>query len=279
MTNSYAQRIERVTAHIRTNLAGDLSLDALAEIAALSRFHFHQVFAAMTGETVADFVRRARMNRAVVLVAMSDRSLASVAPGVGYPNQDSFARAFRGAFGATPRQIRDARRVAPLLLPPPKGVPSMFPVDVRTLPAMSAAALLHRGPYDKIGKTFSDLARQLAKSPLAGKTREAVGLYYDMPGQVPDAELRAHAGCIVEPGAEVPAAFDDVHLTGGRHAVLTVKGSYVQIPEAWTYLYGTWLPGSGFAPADRAPFELYVNEMGAVPEAELITLICLPLAD
>jgi AraC family transcriptional regulator len=50
--------------HIHANPAGDLSLDALADVAALSRFHFHRVFHAMTGETAADAVRRVRMHRA-----------------------------------------------------------------------------------------------------------------------------------------------------------------------------------------------------------------------
>lgn len=274
----YSNRMDRVILHIRDHLDGDLSLDALADVAALSRFHFHRVFAAMTGETVADCVRRARMNRAAVLIAMSNRPLPRIARDVGYPDADSFARAFRAAFGVTPGRMRKAGAVAPPLLPQPKGMPPMFPVDIRDLPETIVAALPHRGPYDRIGATFSDLDRRIAASPLAGHTREGVGLYYDMPGQVPDAELRAHAGLAVKDGAEVPDGFDRLTLAGGRHAVLTLKGPFSLIPEAWAYLYGTWLPASGEMPADRPPFEMYVSDMATTPPDQLLTLICVPLA-
>ena len=60
MPPGYQDRIDRVIAHIRQHLAGDLSPDALAEVAALSRFHFHRSFTAVTGETVAEAVRRPR---------------------------------------------------------------------------------------------------------------------------------------------------------------------------------------------------------------------------
>jgi AraC family transcriptional regulator len=273
----YQDRIDRVDRHIRDTLSGDLSLDVLAEVAALSRFHFHRIWAAMTGETVAEAVRRARMNRASVLVVMSNRPLSAIAREVGYPDADSFARVFRAAFGATPAQMRARGKVAPPLLPPPKGRPPMFPVEIRDLPDMTVAALPHRGAYDRIGPTFDALARQIAASPLAGHVREAVGLYYDMPGQVPDSELRAHAGLVTD-GAPVPAGFDALALPGGRHAVLTVTGPFTLIPEGWAYLYGSWLPGSGEVPAERPPFELYVSDMETTPPDRMVTLICMPLA-
>ncbi|BBU54628.1 hypothetical protein KU6B_08930 [Mameliella alba] len=61
---TYEARIRRVTRYIVDTPDGDLSLDALADVAAMSRFHFHRVYAAMTGETVAQAVRRLRLHRA-----------------------------------------------------------------------------------------------------------------------------------------------------------------------------------------------------------------------
>lgn len=54
----YEVRLLRVLAHIHDHVDGDLSLDALADVACMSRFHWHRVFRAMTGETLADAVRR-----------------------------------------------------------------------------------------------------------------------------------------------------------------------------------------------------------------------------
>ena len=50
LNNSYEKRLLRVISYIHDNPAGDLSLDTLADVAAMSRFHWHRVFSAMMGE-------------------------------------------------------------------------------------------------------------------------------------------------------------------------------------------------------------------------------------
>jgi len=96
---SYENRVLRVLQHIHENPAGDLSLDALADVAHMSRFHWHRVFQAMTGETCAQAVRRIRLYRASSWLISSDKSVAAIAVAVGYPNIQSFTRAFNETFG------------------------------------------------------------------------------------------------------------------------------------------------------------------------------------
>ena len=53
MATACERRLQRVVEHIHDHPAGDLSLDALADVAAPSRFHFRRVSAAGVGETAA----------------------------------------------------------------------------------------------------------------------------------------------------------------------------------------------------------------------------------
>lgn len=62
---SYRRRINRVVAHVHAHLSCDLEGSTLADIAAMSRFHFHRVFSAMTGMTPAQYVLRMRLAAAV----------------------------------------------------------------------------------------------------------------------------------------------------------------------------------------------------------------------
>ena len=280
MPMSYQDRIERVLAHIRLNLAGDLSLDCLADIAALSRFHFHRTFVAMTGETVAEAVRRARLNRGAQLLSATTRPLPDIAAEVGYPNTDSFTRAFREAFGKPPSEIRAGTIMQRPLLPQRKGLLPMHDVSIQTLPAQRILALPHRGPYVEIGATFRALWVKASNSGLVSHINgPAVALFYDDPQETPAQDLRGHAGLSVDADAPVPDGFDDLLRPAGRHAVLHLKGPYTGIPAAWSWLYGTWLPQSGEVPADSAPFELYPNGPDDTPPAELITKICVPLRE
>jgi AraC family transcriptional regulator len=98
----YERRLLRVIDHIHANPAGDLSLDALADVAELSRFHFHRVFHAMTGETAAEAVRRVRIQRAACWLAQTDWAVSDVARRAGYPAAKSFARTFAAQYGLTP---------------------------------------------------------------------------------------------------------------------------------------------------------------------------------
>lgn len=58
MANDYENRMLRVQACIHDQPAGDMSLDTLADIAALSRFHFQHAYRLPTGETATQAVKR-----------------------------------------------------------------------------------------------------------------------------------------------------------------------------------------------------------------------------
>ena len=57
MTASYEARINRVTAYIYDHLDEPLDLERLADVAAMSPWHWHRVYFAMRGETAAAAVR------------------------------------------------------------------------------------------------------------------------------------------------------------------------------------------------------------------------------
>ena len=105
-----------------------------------------------------------------------------------------------------------------------------------------------------------------------------IGVHYDDPNVVAEAELRAHAGLWLSDGASIPDTLDTVTLPAGHCAVLHYKGPYTAIKVAYDYLYGDWLPKSGQEPADTPPYELYLNSPADTPESELLTDIYLPLA-
>ena len=78
--------------HIRDDPAGAHSVDALAEVAHSSPFHFHRLFKAVTGETVGNFVQRARLERAAYLMkAKPSKTLTSIAMETGFASSQEFS--------------------------------------------------------------------------------------------------------------------------------------------------------------------------------------------
>jgi AraC family transcriptional regulator len=276
---SFEARLLRVLAYIYDHLDGDLSLDALADVACMSRFHWHRVFRAMTGETPAEAARRIRLLKAANALVHDNMPLAQVAARHGYPNVSSFTRAFSAAHGISPGEFRarGVRLANALHLNP--GDPAMYPVQIRTLPQAAAAGVPHQGAYTELGRAFQQLGGVLFARNLTPHVQGMVAIYHDAPGSKPDAQMSSHAAVIVSD--DFPSSVEGLErldLKGGRYAVLEHAGPYATLGNAYAWLYGTWLPASGEEPADAPPLEVYLNDPGQTPPDQLRTEIRLPLA-
>ena len=274
--SQYEDRLLRVIDYIHRNPAGDLSLDALADVAAMSRFHWHRVFRAMTGETCAQAVRRIRLHHAACEIARGDRPVDLIAAGVGYSDRDSFDRAFLAQYGVTPAAFRGRGAPRPIL-PPRKAATLMYPIEIRETPSRRLIGLPHRGAYFRISEAFARLGVLMQTRELYGQVGPMVGLFYDDMSQVPEAELRSFAALVAPDDLPLPEGLEEVRTPGGDHAILTHRGPYATLSDAYDYLFGTWLPASGREPADAPAYEYYHNDPTDTAPADLLTDIGLPL--
>ena len=64
----YLLRIKKVTDYIHQNIDQPLSLQKMAGIACFSLFHFHRVFTVLIGETPTEYIKRARIEKAALLL-------------------------------------------------------------------------------------------------------------------------------------------------------------------------------------------------------------------
>ena len=64
----YAARVNRAVDHVLLHLDEPLRLEDLAAVAGFSQFHFHRIFRALMGETLARFVKRVRLERALSMM-------------------------------------------------------------------------------------------------------------------------------------------------------------------------------------------------------------------
>jgi AraC family transcriptional regulator len=276
-SESYASRLTRVSAYIHDHLDEELSLDVLARIACLSPYHWHRIYHAHFGETVAATVRRLRLQRAAADLAHTDRPILKVAERAGYDSQAAFTRAFCAAFGLPPARYREVGSHSVFKASTPQGVHVMYDVGITTIAPKSLIAVEHRGSYMAIGKSFDLLFTTLAHRNLIKPDLRMVGVYLDDPTSVLEAELRSQACVVVDEPMTVEAPLFSTHIQGGDHAVLKYKGPYGDMRAAYDWLYGQWLPSSGCDAADAPVFEDYLDSPRDTPPTELRTDIYLPL--
>jgi AraC family transcriptional regulator len=268
-TLDYGGRLERVLAYLADNLDRELDLDRLADVACFSPFHFHRIFHALQGETVAESVRRMRLHRAAIELIEKETPIARIAARAGYGSQAAFTRAFRSAYGAPPAAYRAT-------------APAAFAhgdVTVRDDAAVDLVALRLEGDYERIGGTFERLNALATARGWVGPATRYFGVYYGDPAGTPAADLRSDACLTAPPGFAGEGDLRPLAIAGGRHAVLLHVGPYAELHRAYTWLYREWLPTSGALPADRPCVEEYLNNPRQVPPSELRTEIWLPLED
>lgn len=100
----------RAIERLRSGSDADVSLDALASDAGLSRFHFCRAFKESTGLSPHAWLRQHRLEQAMNMLRDTDESVVSVAAALGYASQTAFAAAFRKLTGETPSDWRRRMR-------------------------------------------------------------------------------------------------------------------------------------------------------------------------
>jgi AraC-like DNA-binding protein len=100
------ERIDRVLTHMHLHYARAISLDELADIAALSVSGLHRMFRRHTGGTISDYLMRMRIGDACARLSSTDQAIHHISDAVGYLSLANFNRQFRVLKGMTPREYR-----------------------------------------------------------------------------------------------------------------------------------------------------------------------------
>lgn len=100
------QAVERVILRMRDQLDTPLTLDEMAEIAHLSRFHFNRVFTHVTGVSPRKFLATLRLEYAKRLLLTSELSITEVCFETGYSSLGTFTSHFTALVGVTPKAWR-----------------------------------------------------------------------------------------------------------------------------------------------------------------------------
>ena len=97
--------LERVRNHVMAHLDEPINVEALANMARLSPFHFTRVFSRSVGITPHRYVVRLRLQRAADLVREGRSGLAEIAARTGFADQSHLSRWIRRVHGVSPTQL------------------------------------------------------------------------------------------------------------------------------------------------------------------------------
>lgn len=154
--------------------------------------------------------------------------------------------------------------------------------------AETLAYVRHVGPYQGNAKLFGEL---FAKLGAWAGPRGFIGkpdtrwfcIYHDNPDVTDDEKLRTSVCLTVPDGTEGSGEVGIMPMPAGTVALTRfVIREPREYAAAWDYVYGEWLPQSGYQPDDRPCFEEYppdpeADESGKRPDGSMLVDIGCPV--
>lgn len=273
----YLAKVQRAVDHIEAHLDEELTVDAIARVACLSRWHFQVIFRAMVGDTLGEYLRQRRLTAAAVALGTSERRVIEIALAAGFGSQAAFARAFKAQFGLPPGECRRRGIASARMQHKPritrgylhhlyanitmKPVIKQFPrTQVIGLAAQFIAGVSpdtnNLQVIPPLWRAF--LARiQEVPLPLAPERYGACLCLSDQVEKEHPDEMLYLAGVPVQAGATPPPDMVSLTVPAGNYAVFVHRGPVETIRHTLNYIYGSWLPKSGHTLRNAPHLEVY----------------------
>ncbi|AQR94575.1 AraC family transcriptional regulator [Clostridium saccharoperbutylacetonicum] len=278
----YIRRIHKVQDYIEHHLGEHLSIEELSKAAGFSKFHFSRIFQGILHESLAHYVNRLRMEKALFLLAYrEDKNMTDIAYELGYTDSAVFSRAFKNYYDNSPSEYRkeySKNCKASFLLSEYNKVTAkkewednLFPVTgqitITNLEEKRVAYVRHTGTYEILAKEYANLMQLLfahakgQKFFVEGQSWLIV-MYHDNPEFGEESQFRTSL-CLTMPEniqIKEDGILGTMKLEGGLYAVGHFQIQQKQYGDAWNYMYQKWLTSSGYVPRNSYPFEVYRND-------------------
>ena len=278
----YEQALVSTLIHIQTHLHEELPLGELAGRVGFSPFHFHRIFTEYVGEPVKEYVRRLRLENSAYRLKISRDPVVRIALEAGFKTHESFTRAFKKQFGASPKTFRNnfvraaehRKRQIRLkyleqaayadnsaLLP---NRATAVRVNVERLRPILVAFVRHTGPYESIlepGSKLILLWETLLKwgdeQGLMDDDSLLIGIPQDDPTVTPTEKLRFDVGVQVQEFRSPIGNIGFQTIGSGWYAVGRHYGSFENLADTYTHIYDTCVATGKYQLAPAPPFEIY----------------------
>jgi AraC family transcriptional regulator len=252
--------------YIESHLAEALSLDEIADIAGVSRFHLVRAFSAATGLPVMRYVRARRFSEAARALAKGAPDILDLALEADYGSHEAFTRAFHDHFGVTPEAVRAATCFDKLRLQEPimmnsTALDHLQPPRFETSKPLLIAGLGERYNGES-GAAIPGQWQRFNQSHVPGRIGPVA---YGVCCNGDDSgNFDYIAGVEVSDFSDLPREFQRVRIPEQKYAVFTHNEHISTIRRTVNTIWNHWLPASGFKAADAPSFERYDEKFDSV---------------
>lgn len=249
--------------YIESHLGGEVSLEAVAQVADVSRFHLCRAFSVSTNYSIAGYVRARRLSEAAKILAGGAPDILTVALDAGYGSHEAFTRAFRQHFGVTPEQVRAQACVEQLPIQEAIRMDNAVITRLESPRVVKSGALLIFGLSEHYQCSNAGIPSQWSRflphfGHIPGQTdKVAYGVIYNSD----DAGNYDYlCGVEVTEFPSHPAEFTRLRIPPAQYTVFEHRDHISSIAATWKAIWEQGLAASGYQATDGPAFERYGEE-------------------
>ena len=291
MDDFYIEGIKKAVDYLEQNLNKKISLSGLSRVAGISKFHFHKVFRAYTGESVYDTIIRLRLENAAGLLLSSSKPVGEIARLSGFSDTENFSREFKTRFSLSPSAWRTAGKKGdpqiriphyPLIQPDTSDdKPKLVSSVVKKVNGFSIAYIRHTGAYSGdsalIIYLYNKLTAWAASKNLLSPEQQNVVIYHDPVHLTEESRVKISLGISVPEETKTGGDIGKMRLLGGDYLICRYNLRDEEYTGAWAQVYRKHLSEQNLKPADGFSFELYPTDTKSDDRHSAIVDIYVPV--
>jgi AraC family transcriptional regulator len=296
--------IRKVLEFIQMNLAEDLSLQRLSEIANYSPFHFQRVFTEAVGESPKQYVIRLRLERiAHYLKVFPGMSISDLAEKSGFQSLSTFSRAFTSYFGVSAEDYRkmsndeyrkfcktNSKKCKTSVINTPDLCIRDFSLDeimdwknkidistkrLQGFNVIYMSTCLDNS--DAISLAFRKLCQWAEPRGLLGSETRFVGTLLDIPFITSVEKCRYWTGITIHTDVKLPKEASVTHIPDGLYANYRLTGNLLTTVKSLAFFNHSWLPQNGYAINELMGYEVYSENPANKPSETINREILIPV--
>lgn len=247
---------------IDEDLSVRLSIPDIATTVGMSESHLRRVFRLLVGESLGDYVRRRRLEKAAMALVYSRRPITEIALDVGFESSAVFSRAFRRFFGKSPRHFRKENLGYELregeLVPSLDEELENLDVAVRQFPKWVMAYIVHVG-VESYGKVVPSAIKLLAWAKRRGVFDPSVSQFvvrsYDDGDVTPISQTRFDFGILIPYQVQSEGAIAVTEIPAGKFATCQFEGTESEHNRVWSRFAFGWMYRNGYDLPELSAFD------------------------
>jgi AraC family transcriptional regulator len=302
---TYYFRINKCIDYIKSHLHTSLNLEVLAQQSSFSKYHFHRVFKQVTGYTVNEFIRNARIERSCFyLLHYPLKPITEVAYECGFTSAVSFSRSFKEVHYISATEWRQAQlnsKIGKVNSNLSKGeemiqgylaskieymTNSLMPpnpqlnVEVKQMQNFKIAFIRNLNVHQHDSETFEKMFDTLfawagPRNLLNFPETKALTVYRSNPNA--SGIIQADVCVSVPEDIIGDGIVGTTEITGGLYAVIYKERTIEECYGSWQYLFNLWLPANGYQPDNRNFYISHLNDPKSHPKHHHIFELYVPV--